>query len=102
MLRGCSIAWILLTTSLASGGGDQGRGDVETGASMKLSRIPRCGLLPGLLYKDSCGTAYEHSSAVATCLIVVYLANPGRDGAAMPASSTARMPVRKMPSKVPA
>jgi hypothetical protein len=31
-----------------------------------------------------------------------YQADRGRDGEAMPASSTARMPVRKMPSNVPA
>ena len=33
---------------------------------------------------------------------VAYQAGRGRDGEAIPASSTARMPVRKMPSKVPA
>ena len=41
-------------------------------------------------------SGYGHPSAW------LYQAGRGRDGEAMPASRTARMPVRKMPSKVPA
>src|ERR1700676_4942186 len=110
---------MLLTTSLASREGDHWPAETDA----VLSRASMDVILnPSFFFEDgrSIGTAisatfhsydgefYGESGRVATRQAVrrsavrAYQAGRGREGEAIPASRTARMPVRKMPSNVPA